>query len=257
MRGRQPQFAFLRIKQDIILDPDGFEMLGDEIIDTTVPDEEFRIGHNYQSTTATIHVCDLPQRNMKLVDSCGFQDTEGCTVDIANAITLRNAMRFNHSLCPVIVIDANILGLDKGVPFSQFPKLLMRFFSPINEFLPSLSFLFTHVRTDVSNDYIKRTLAKLSSAPHVNKDPDLKDFVKCLYTYFVNHSNCCVLQSEDIASPSAGHVATRRSETLELILQSVPLSQELTSNLGRPLSSEAQTIIKERCQIGESKSFDI
>jgi hypothetical protein len=119
---------------------------------------------------------------------------------------------------------------------------------PINKFLPSLSCLFTHIRPDANSDVVRRGLARLSGAPHVNKDPELRDLVRFLDDYFTKSFNCCLLHPHDIASPSPTQVAARRRQVLDLILQSVPLSQELTSTLGCPLSSESQMKIREKCE---------
>ncbi len=138
----------LQVKQDTIIDPDGDVMLGDDVIDTVDDVTDFRIGHTCDSTTTSIHVCPLPGSEIMLADSCGFQDTQGITTDIANAVSLRNAMGTSSSLHPVIIMDVNVLGVDKGVPFAKLLGLILRFFNPIQKYLPSMSIFFTHGRPD-------------------------------------------------------------------------------------------------------------
>jgi hypothetical protein len=238
----------LRVKQESMIDPEGEEILGEEVIDTIDEDEEFKIGHTCDSTTASIHVCALPDSKTVLADSCGFQDTQGSTVDIANAVVLRNAMGLCSSLRPVVVVDFNIISVDKGVPFAQLLGLLLRFFSPIQQFLPSMTFIFTHGAPDMTHDQIMRALSRLSNATHVKREADMKAIVDHLYGYVKRETNRCILRSGDIAAPSPAHVSSRRQDLRELIQSAAPIRKEAISALGCPISNEAQTSLREKCQ---------
>ena len=238
----------LTVKQDVMKDPEGNETLGDEVIDTIEPDNEFHIGHTCDSTTNSIHVCSLPNSNIILADSCGFQDTQGPATDIANAVSLRNAMKSSSSLRPVIIIDANIISVSRGIPFVKLLELLLRFFSPIQKFLSNMNFFFTHGRPDLTSDEINKNLVRLSNATHIKNDQNMKDIVNFLFSYVRKHSNRCVLLPADIASPIPDRVSMKRRDCLDLVLGTEPISQEMMTSLGCPISNEAQISLREKCK---------
>jgi hypothetical protein len=104
-------------------------MFGDEVIDTKDVFETLKIGHSSDSTTKSIQMCPLPDLDVVLADSCGFEDTEGCTVDIATVISPKNAMMRCSLFHPVVMVDVRSIDIGKGVTFSKLLQLVTRFFS--------------------------------------------------------------------------------------------------------------------------------
>jgi hypothetical protein len=180
--------------QKIVIRPEGLgdDDLSIEVVDTFDPFEGFRIGHSSDSTTNKINCCLLPRTSIVIADSCGFGDTSGCRVDIGNAVSLRNAVNVSSSLRIVICINVQMLGVDGGVPFTDLLRLLIQFFSPLEEVLPCMTFLFTHGHPQQTAKEILQHLSKLSSAEYVKANPPLLTFINHLFRFMLKKRICAV-----------------------------------------------------------------
>jgi hypothetical protein len=100
----------------------------------------------------------------------------------------------------------------------------------------------------VTSDEVKKRLSKFINIHHAQEDSKMKELAEDLHSYFKMNSDTCLLNSNKIAAPSNTRTAAHRKKILNLILKSVPLSRDLTSTLGSPLSNETRSQIVEGCQ---------
>eukprot|EP01041_Mallomonas_annulata_P009370 gene9370-19434_t len=215
----------------------------DEVIETKELFENFKIGHSNESTTKSIQLCNLPDSDTLLADSCGFDDSEGVLVDISNAIILRNAMLSCASIFPVLVIDFRNLTTDKASAFTKLLKLISRFFSPIADVIQNISFLFTHCSQNIKEANIRFSISKLMKADYILQNPDMKIITEYLFNYVGKHGSKTILLPADMTSDDCDE---SRQAVLNLIQSAPPITDFTT--LGHPLSSEAQIGIHEKCQ---------
>eukprot|EP01041_Mallomonas_annulata_P006690 gene6690-13554_t len=217
----------------------GFE----EVIETTERFENFKIGHSNESTTKSIQLCSLPDCDILLADSCGFDDSEGILVDISNAVILRNAMLSCEVVYPVLVIDVRNLTTDKASAFTKLLRLVSRFFSPIADVIQNISFLFTHCPQNFTEANIKFYISKLMKADYIRQNPDMKIITEYILNYVGRHGSRTILFSADMTGDDCEE---SRQAVLNLIQSAPPITDFTT--LGHPLSSEAQIGIHEKCQ---------
>jgi hypothetical protein len=229
---------------------DGTNVVVEGFLDTVFPVEGFRIGHTCDATTKVIRCRPIPGTEQIAADSCGFLDPEGTTVDLANAVTLRNAMRSCTSLRPVVVIDARVISVDKGGPFEELLDLILRFFSPIQDFLPSMSFLFTHGSAGVQAEQLKTILSRISRSKHLENKLDRLMIIKYIFDYITKHSDGCFLFSGDLVdlvSTGNSNASQRRNELIAMLQIPPALTHQVIQRLGCPISTQVQKSIEAKC----------
>jgi hypothetical protein len=150
----------------------------------------------YDSTSASICMHPLPNSEVFLVDCCRLHATQGSTADIANEASLRSAMGSCSFLRPVVLIDLNII--DKGV--FQMLDLLLRLFSPIEQFLPNLTFIFFthHDKGVVLPDHVARLLFRWWVSSEIRLQSILSLFVRLTHLdlYIYDHRSSLPLSQE-------------------------------------------------------------
>jgi hypothetical protein len=123
---------------------------------------------------------------------------------------------------------------------------LQIFHSPLDAFIHSLSFLFTHASPQVTSATILKCLAKLLQAAHVEENPDTQSIVKYLFQYVKQSGNRCIIYPEEITA-DAPTADRKRRDLIDLIMASQPVLHDNASQLGCPLTSEAQAGLQEKC----------
>jgi hypothetical protein len=211
------------------------------VVDTIEPFEGFLIGHSFDSTTRKMNVCSLPGTTILLSDSCGFGDTTGITTDIGNALSLRNAVNVCLSFRLVIVIDSVLVRLGgSGQEFVNLLKILMQFFSPIEQVLPCMSFLFTRPSDETTSNSILEFLRRLKNADYLQGNSPLIGLIQDLHCYMTLNRNRCIIKRSDLLE------ATKREGMRDLLLQTTPFKGQ--STLGCPLPEDAQRALEFKFQ---------
>eukprot|EP01041_Mallomonas_annulata_P001955 gene1955-3795_t len=219
-------------------------MVGHEkVIEVIEQFDNFKIGHSLESTTKSIQLCNLPDSDIFLADSCGFDDSEGVLVNISNAIILRNVMRSFTSVYPVLVIDVRNLFANKASSFTKLLKLISRFFSPIVDVIQNISFLFTHCLPNITASSIQLSISKLLKTDYMLQNLEMKVVVEYILKYVQQHGLKTILFPADMTSDTCPE---SRQAVLNLIQSAPPITDFTT--LGHPLSSEAQIGILEKCK---------
>lgn len=217
---------------------------GDEVVDTVEPVEGFLIGHGADSTTRNTNFCALPRTPIYLLDSCGFGDTSGVDADIENAISLRNTVNASLSLRLVLVVDVRMLPIDGGVAFANLLKILIQFFSPMEQVLPCMSFLFTHGSPQLTPQDILKDLNRLLSAAYIQGSPPLLNLIEHLYSYVKKNGRRCIVNPTDLTDDMRAY--SKRDDLRDLILQTTPFTNK--NVLGCPLAEDAQYALREKFQ---------
>jgi len=213
------------------------------------------IGHAMDSQTKSIFAYELKnsaytEQELFLVDSCGFEDTEGSEVDISNAISLRNAMKTCFSLRPVVLVNASSIEADRGGGFKKLLSLITRFFSPIKDFIDAITFLFTHCEANLRYSDLRSKVLKLKISEQIKCDPNLSLIVTKVANFLDIFKEQVILRQETIApaDPSFQQAERREGELLNLILQKMrPIDAEKLMNLCIPLTDEAIKHFESMC----------
>jgi hypothetical protein len=133
---------------------------------------DFVIGTRSDSETKCISALPLfGHPEILFADTCGFWDPEGFTdmtqtVNIVNAIGLRNAMRACSDFRVILFLDIGEIDANRSVAFCEFLNLLIRFFNPISSFFDSMILYFRPHGpvTDHDVDRLAITLDQLSKS---------------------------------------------------------------------------------------------
>jgi len=210
------------------------------------------IGHDFKSQTKSITAYKLRSQewgdeDFALVDSCGFEDTEGPEIDISNAVMLSNAMKTCSSLRPVVLINASLVDvkIGRGGLFKKQMQLITRFFSPISFFIEKMCFLFTHCDKHVTYQELKNRLHRCKNSEQICNDGALSTITEQIAYYLDLHKETVILRPEHMA-PTDG-TKSKHDDLLRIVLDGEPIQSELLSNLAFPLSGEAIAAIGKQC----------
>ena len=113
------------------------------------------IGHSGNSETKQLGLlqCTIPKfSQLMIIDSPGFDDTEGVENDIANYASIAQTLRCCATVRPVLLINCQGIDADRGQRLKSLLGLVLRFFTPIEEHLENISVLFTHCSLNDSKD---------------------------------------------------------------------------------------------------------
>jgi hypothetical protein len=187
-------------------------------VDSEVSDPKFLIGNKIgEGVTKNISIGSIPGSDLIIGDTSGFMDPQGTIdagVDIANAFTIQNAMRRSRSVRPVLVCKIDLLNSGRGPQFIQLLFLLARFFSPIEQYFPSLTFFFT-------GGDPREPLMNLMGSDFVKNDKlgpgVLEKFVNDINQYVRANFASCVILPEHLVSQDPSMVKANRSKYLALI----------------------------------------
>ena len=108
----------------------------------------FEIGHSTESKTRSISV--HPVDDIYLMDTPGFEDTDGVELDMANYITVSNTLRRAKSIRPVVVISESSIKEGRGDNFRQILNLLQNLFIDFPKYQNRVNFFITKAN-EVSN----------------------------------------------------------------------------------------------------------
>jgi hypothetical protein len=112
------------------------------------------IGHG-GSTTASVSAYDVGEDAL-LCDTPGFEDTKGFLTDLANSVSIAEALRHCRSFKIVYVANFGKAIDTKGDPLLKEIKTIGDFISPLERALDSTVMFITH--TDVNREEIRRKL---------------------------------------------------------------------------------------------------
>ena len=217
-------------------------------VDTEMPDPGFVIGNQVAGgVTKSINTDSIPGSFLLIGDTCGFLDPAGTIdigVDIANAVTIQNAMKRARSVRPVLVFSIGILAVSAGRAsgFIDLLLLMANFFSPIENYLRSLTFFFTG---GDPRHALKQVLKSELVKNDVLGRGVLEKVVGFIYQYVCdNYSSCVVLPKDLVVADS--HVAeVNRTRYLELIGRATAITD--VQSVGCPLTSADKTSMQSKC----------
>jgi hypothetical protein len=125
-------------------------------LDIENPLEGCVVGHGGDSGTRYLHSIVDPagssDNNLVFCDTPGFGDTEGSSVDIANAVAISWTIRQCRSVRLVLLIEASMFSSPRGVELSKLLHLFKRFLINADANLNSVRHAVecsTHQRIDV------------------------------------------------------------------------------------------------------------
>ena len=243
--------CFLRKKKMILRqerheDANGNVFLGKEWVDTELRDPGFEIGNQVGGgVTKSISTDSIPGSFLVIGDTRGVSDPEGAVnigVDIANAVTIQNAMKRTRTVRPVLVFSIGILEVARAQGFIDLIILMGNFFSPIADYFKSLTFFFT-------GGDPREKLMLLRKSELVKNDvlgPGvLQKFVNDIYQYVSeNHSSCVVLLKDLVVSDAHG-AEENRARYLELIGRAIAITD--VQKVGCPLKSADKMAMQSKC----------
>jgi hypothetical protein len=97
-------------------------------LDVQDPIEGCAIGHGGDSRTRYLQsIIDPAGDSLVFCDTPGFEDTEGSSVDIANAVAISWTIRQCRSVRLVLLLDASLFGSARGVELNKLLQLFKRF----------------------------------------------------------------------------------------------------------------------------------
>lgn len=241
--GKSSLICFLRENKMVLREDES----GDNWVDSEFPDPNFLIGDQMGvGVTKRISIGTIPGSDLLIGDTCGLWDPQGtidAEVDIANAVTIHNAMRRSNSVRPVLVCKISIFD-DRGSSFIQLLLLLATCFSPIEKYFESITFFFTGGNP-------KAKLKSLLESPLVKDDilgaGVLENFVKKLHGYVISNEHSCVIRPKDLVAEDAAVVAVNRMKYLELIKQAIPIPISAMESVGCPLSQSDLLALSNKC----------
>ena len=202
-----------------------------------------RIGHGMDSMTKSINAHTLQEDCEELiVDSCGFEDTEGPEVDIANAVGLRNAMKTCKSIRPVILIPVSTTGIENRLAYKKLMDLIKRFFSPVETVVNQFSFIFTHCDVNFTWQKLKQNLLLLKVSDQIKDDPSLFKITERIITYVEIEKDAVFLREDDLISG-----ANKQREVLERIREKEPIDNRRLQTLSTPLSDGSIAQLQSSC----------
>ena len=217
-------------------------------VDTEQPDPGFIIGNQVAGgVTKSINTDTIPGSYLLIGDTCGFLDPAGTVdigVDIANAVTIQNAMKRARSVRPVLVFSIGILAVSAGRAsgFIDLLLLMANFFSPIQNYLKNLTFFFT-------GGDPRHALKQILKSELVKNDvlgPGmLEKFVGYIYQYVCDNYNSCVVLPKDIVVADAGVAELNRTRFLDLIERTIPITD--VRSVGCPLTLADRTSMQSKC----------
>jgi len=215
------------------------------------------IGHAMKSQTKSIGAYPLNTSlgnslfadGALLIDSCGFEDTEGTAVDIANAIGLRNAIKAASNLRIVVLVNSASIGIDRGVNFKQLLLLIARFFSPIDQYLENLSFLFSHCERSLRYSDLKTKLRKCLFIDQFQNDQNLKKITERVVDFLDMYKEQVMLRAEDIAPSETDLHSNKHTpvQLLKILKETDPIPNSRLMCVSSPLSNEALTMLENTC----------
>jgi len=186
-------------------------------VDTEEPDPGFEIGNRVGGgVTKSISTDLIPGSSLMIGDTRGVLDPAGAVdigVDIANVVTIQNAMRRTSSVRPVLVFSIVMVEVaGRAKDFVEILILMGIFFNPIKEFFETLTFFFT-------GGDPREGLKQLMKSDLVENDvlgPGvLKDLVGFIYKYVSKNFDSCVVLPRDLVNPLL--VESNRVKYLRLI----------------------------------------
>eukprot|EP01036_Dinobryon_divergens_P026398 gene26398-35041_t len=243
--------CFLRKKKMILRqerheDANGNVFLGKEWVDTELRDPGFEIGNQVGGgVTKSISTDTIPGSFLVICDTRGVSDPEGAVdigVDIANAVTIQNAMKRTRTVRPVLVFSIGILEVARAQGFIDLIILMGNFFSPIEDYFKSLTFFFTG---GDPREKLKLLLKSELVKNDVLGTGVLQKFVHYIYQYVSENHSCCVVLPKDLVVADAQDAELNRTRYLELIGRAIAITD--VQKVGCPLKSADKMAMQSKC----------
>ncbi|KAK3255454.1 hypothetical protein CYMTET_35366 [Cymbomonas tetramitiformis] len=176
----------------------------------------FVVGDSADSQTKFVQ-CHHTLRGLTLCDTPGFSDTQGRTVDAANAVAVMDAICGCRTVRIVLVVDTRQLDRKAGY-IKSLLELLSVFLSDVHTVKGSVLAVFTHL--DAGSDWrdLARKINKLKDARALD-DADIRMFLDHLMHLLKTH------QDHLIVRPAATDAAERRNSLFAILQQHVTALQ--------------------------------
>eukprot|EP00854_Cymbomonas_tetramitiformis_P003883 gene3883-4844_t len=174
----------------------------------------FVVGDSADSQTKFVQ-CHHTLRGLTLCDTPGFSDTQGRTVDAANAVAVMDAICGCRTVRIVLVVDTRQLDRKAGY-IKSLLELLSVFLSDVHTVKGSVLAVFTHL--DAGSDWrdLARKINKLKDARALD-DADIRMFLDHLMHLLKTH------QDHLIVRPAATDAAERRNSLFAILQQHMSL----------------------------------
>jgi len=216
-----------------------------------------KIGHETaESETKSIQQVIVADRDITLCDSPGFGDTAGVEIDVANAVAIYNLLHECKTVQPVLVLDSRAVPVEKGQILKRLLAHLGSFLNPLEHFISSVSFVFTHVDEDNIDsfhdqlaDLVKEIMATESGKEESKREVHL-GCLQYLLDYVNDTHNPSDLKQSCVANP----VAEDREAMLRRILASKPLDNK--DCIALPLTEETKSKLAHTCSLEQLNIFD-
>lgn len=130
----------------------------DERLEVEDPLEGCLVGYTGDSETRYLRGYLEPSSEdgrLVICDTPGFEDTEGCDVDIANAVAVSWAIRRSKSIRLVLLIEASIILNPRGKGLNTLLTLFQRFLPNIEDHLDSVIVFYFSFYTSCLRDRLK------------------------------------------------------------------------------------------------------
>ena len=113
-----------------------------------------KIGHKAESETQFISFTYIIDENVTtdicIVDTPGFGDTRGVTIDLSNSICITNVLKACESVIPIVLLSYYDILNDSGEPLRKALDVVVNFIQDLDDAIKKSKILIyiTHINED-------------------------------------------------------------------------------------------------------------